>query len=329
MGGIIDGPRRFAEVVDRFAGSGDFDCVLAVSTAHPPAHTAERVEGLLALRPHTPVLHLWMAGDLGDEGLSMLRRAHRPVITEPRAAMKALAALLQPSWDAPPPQTVGHSVVEAPNTEHGAKVLASEWGLPVVEGGLAATAEEAVEIACRLGSPVAMKVSARGLIHKTEAGGVRLGVDGANSVHRAFDEIVDTVGDRVPNLVIDGVRVERMAAGFEVIVGLIRDRVFGPMVMLGPGGLGVEGIGLERLAPGALSEYAAMRLIGRVPGLGTALRRKARESVASLALLLASASSAFAQTDLEAMEMNPVAWTDDGWKILDIVMMSSRAEGEA
>jgi len=136
MGGIIGGPGRFAEVVDRFAESGDYDCVLAVSTAHPPAHTVERVEGLLRLSQTVPIVHLWMAGDVGSAGLEMLRAADRAVITEPRAAIRALAGLGRLSEEAPeqPPAPAMRPLRPVPRTEHEAKEVLTSWSLPVVEG---------------------------------------------------------------------------------------------------------------------------------------------------------------------------------------------------
>ncbi len=328
MGGIIGGPGRFARVVDLFAASGDFDCVLAVSTAHPPAHTVERVRGLLELDPPVPVIHLWMAGDVGGEGLEMLRTADRAVVTEPRAAMRAMAALPMTAEN-PMVRTRRSSIrVDVPPTEHAAKELLAAWNLPVVEGGLAMNADEAVAVAARLGGPVAIKVSSAALTHKTEAGGVRLGVAGDEAVRRAFDEIVEGVGTAHPGIPIDGVRVERMAGGFEVIVGLFDDPVFGAMAMVGPGGVGAEGMGLERFAPAPMSTRASAALIGGVPGMLTALGRLGPGVADELAGLVSMASEAFAGTDLAAMEMNPIAWSKDGWHILDVVVVSGRAEGE-
>ncbi len=329
MGGIIGGPGRFAEVVGLFAASGDFDRVLAVSTAHPPAHTVERVRGLLELDPPVPVIHLWMAGDVGAVGLQMLRDAGLPAVTEPRAAMRAMAAMLQRA-ESPVVRRTDRSPsrIDVPPTEHAAKELLASWDLPVVDGGLATDADEAVAIAARLGGPVAIKVSSPALTHKTEVGGVRLGVEGPEAVRRTFDEIVHAVTTALPETSIDGVRVERMAGGFEVIVGLFDDPVFGPMAMIGPGGVGAEGMGLERFAPVPMSATASATLIGRVPGLSAALKRLGPRVADDLASFVSMASEAFAETDLAAMEMNPMAWSKDGWHVLDVVMVSGRVEGE-
>jgi acyl-CoA synthetase (NDP forming) len=162
MGGIIGGSGRFSEVVDRFARSGEYDMVLAVSTAHPPSHSAERVEALLDLESLVPILQLWMAGDQAAEALGVLRQARVPVTEEPRVAIRALAGLARlANWSAPG---------EVQPIDGGFE----EWGLPLVEGAMARTADEAITFAESLGYPVVVKVVSGGLAHKTEVGGVRV-----------------------------------------------------------------------------------------------------------------------------------------------------------
>ncbi len=325
MGAIIGGPGRFAQVVDRFAASGDFDGVLAVSTAHPPAHTEERVAGLLALEPSVPVAHLWMAGDVGAAGLDTLRAAGHPVTTEPRAAMRALAGLgrLATGRFEPASTPASAPVSTVPSTEHEAKQLLASWGLPIVEGGLAHDATEAAELAERLGGRVVMKVVSPDVMHKTEAGGVVLGVSGANQAREVFDRIMTAVSSRRPDARIEGIRVERMQVGVEVIVGAVVDPVFGPTAVLGLGGVAVEGLGAERFAPAPLTSDQALRMVTRVMGLTTMLERShaGDQAAVELAGLVAETSRRFAASGLGQLEMNPVTWTGERWEILDAVMV--------
>jgi succinyl-CoA synthetase beta subunit len=217
--------------------------------------------------------------------------------------------------------------IDVPDSEHEAKDLLARWGLPVVPGGLATTAQEASELAERLGGAVAMKASVAGLTHKTEVGGVRLGVVGSDAARSAFSDLSETVLAHRPGTTVRGVRVEAMASGFEVLVGFVRDPVFGPMAMAAPGGVGAEGMNMERFVPAPLVEASAERLIGRVPGLGAALNRLGPHVSGRLVRIVARASEIFVDTDLKAMEMNPIAWSDGRWQILDVVMTSGRAEG--
>lgn len=322
MGAIIGGPGRFAQVVDRFAGSGDYDVVLAVSTAHPPAHTVERVEGLTALEPPVPVIHLWMAGDVGSEGLRMLTEAGMPVVTEPRAAIRALAGLAAGATAGFERHSDpgGEPVDRVPATEHEAKELCSAWGLDVVEGGLAATADEAAAMADRLGGRLVVKISSPDVVHKTDVGGVVVGVEGGEAVRRAAAELTEraaALGART-----DGVRVERMRTGVEAIVGMVRDPVFGPMALVGLGGIAVEGLDAERMSPAPLHPATAVRLVRSIPGLTTALGRTGDpdRAVDGLARMVVETSRRFVASGLSEIEMNPVVWTGERWEILDAVM---------
>lgn len=332
MGGIIGGPGRFARVVDSFAWSGDYDCVLAVSTAHPPAHTVERVEGLLALDPPVPVVHLWMAGDVGEAGKQLLTGADRPVTIEPRVAIRALAGMCRLAGmgfdSVPVPEPV--PIVDPPRTEHEAKGLLAAWGLAVVEGGLATTPDEAAELASRLGGRLAVKVSSPDIAHKTDIGGVALGIEGREDCRAAYARIVAAVGALRPDAVVEGVRIERMRVGVEVIVGMIFDPVFGPMALISLGGVAAEGLGGERFALAPVASTQALRMVVGIPGLDTTLRRAGDDGRAAggLAGLLVEVSRRFVASGLGELEMNPVVWVDGRWEILDAVMVARRAERE-
>lgn len=121
------------------------------------------------------------------------------------------------------------------------KDILSAYGFKIPKGALAASAEEAVEIAERIGYPVTMKIVSPHVIHKTDFGGVQLNLHDADSVEDAFDLMVLKMSKRVPGAVIEGVYVEEMVGkGLEVIIGMNRDPQFGPMLMFGLGGIFVE-----------------------------------------------------------------------------------------
>ncbi len=152
------------------------------------------------------------------------------------------------------------------NPQEGADAAAA-YGLPVPPSGLASTAEEAVELAGRLGYPVALKRVAPGVVHKADAGGVAVGLDGANAVREAFARVVGPGEQGF---------VQRMAPpGLEVIVGGKRDPQFGPLLLFGLGGIYVEvlrdvSVRLAPLGPEEAREMvletAAGRLLSGVRG---------------------------------------------------------------
>jgi acetate---CoA ligase (ADP-forming) len=111
----------------------------------------------------------------------------------------------------------------------------------VPEGAAAASAEEAVAAADRIGYPVAMKIISPDISHKSDVGGVRINIGGPEAIRDAFDLMMLRIRRRAPEARLAGVYVEKMAApGREVILGMNRDPQFGPMLMFGLGGIFVE-----------------------------------------------------------------------------------------
>lgn len=325
MGGIIGGPHRYGEVVDAFARSGDYDLVLAVSTAHPPAHTEARVESLLAFDPPVPVVHLWMAGDVGAHGLAALRNAGAPVTEEPRAAIKALAGLTaaaRPRPESPRPAD-SLPIPPGPHTEHAAKRIVASWGITVVEGDTAATAAEAQEVAERIGYPVVVKVSSADIVHKTELEALRLGLSDGPAVTAAFDEVTAAARRAAPAAQLEGVLVERHVAGPEVIVGAVRDETFGPMVLVGIGGVMAEVLDDVRMAPAPVAAAHVRQMLGSLAGrrLLTEPRRGTPADLDVLAdLVEALGSRVGADPSIRSVDLNPVVWSGTDWLVLDALI---------
>jgi len=146
----------------------------------------------------------------------------------------------------------------------GKKVLAA-LGLKVPAGDLARSVEEAVNIASRIGYPVATKAQAAKLEHKTEAGGVVLGVANADEVRKVWMTLHENVQRAQPGLKLDGVLVEAMSPrGLELVVGARRDPRWGPVLMVGLGGIWVEALGDVRLMPPDLSEDEIVVELGKL-----------------------------------------------------------------
>ncbi len=305
MGGIIGGPGRFAEVVDGFAGSGEYDLVLAVSTAHPPAHTTERVRSLLDLKPGVAVVHLWMAGDQAARGLQTLIDAGAPVTEEPRAAIRALAGLTGLAKSGEPAEM---APIDGP---------VEGWGLPLIDGVVAVTAGEAVAAAEGLGFPVVVKLVSPGLAHKTEIGGVRVGVEDADAVIRAFEEVV--AAGKTAGLDVDGARIERFRAGLEMIVGAVDDPVFGPLVSVGLGGVFTELVGDVVFAVAPVDESGAMAMLDRLSGRAAldGFRGAPPADVGELTRLISVVSRALIGSGAGEVELNPLIWDGLEWVAVD------------
>jgi acyl-CoA synthetase (NDP forming) len=126
-------------------------------------------------------------------------------------------------------------------TEVEAKEVLKQAGISVVETRLATSRDEAVSISQQLGFPVVLKIASSDVVHKSDAGGVKLGLETAEQVGKAYDEIMAAIKKAYPQAKIQGVSVQKMARpGVEVIVGMSKDAQFGPVLMFGLGGILVE-----------------------------------------------------------------------------------------
>lgn len=136
----------------------------------------------------------------------------------------------------------GQDVQDGTLSAHQAARLLGEIDLPMCRGSLAQSGREAGDLADALGYPVAMKVSAAALPHKTEAGGVALDLGDRQSVAAAYEQIMDRCSREVARDQIEGVLVQEMVSGpgFEISLGLKRTDTFGPVLMVASGGIYVE-----------------------------------------------------------------------------------------
>ncbi|MEA4811993.1 MAG: acetate--CoA ligase family protein [Anaerolineaceae bacterium] len=137
-------------------------------------------------------------------------------------------------------QQIALSGPKAFGEEETRKVLQA-YQIPVVPGGLARNAAEALAVASRVGYPVVLKISAEGILHKSDSGGIILNIKNSEELNAAYDGLMRHITEIAPQAQIYGAMVEKMAAkGQELIIGVKHDATFGPMVLFGSGGVLVE-----------------------------------------------------------------------------------------
>jgi len=199
-----------------------------------------------------------------------------------------------------------------------AKGLLKAWGLAVPRGGLARTSAEAQSLARGIAGPVAMKASSPDLLHKTEAGVVRLGVKNAQEVEKAYAEIVEKASAWNPDARLDGVLVEEMIAGDfrEVIVGVRQDLRFGPVVTFGLGGIFVEALRDFAVCPAPLTVEQAREIIQKIRGyrILTAFRSRPAADVEALARVMCQVGdlALIWQDRISELEINPLFVLPEG-----------------
>jgi acetyltransferase len=149
-------------------------------------------------------------------------------------------------------------------SEMESKAILRAFKVPVAQTMVARTATEALLLAEQIGFPVAMKVDSPDLQHKSDAGGVRLNIQNAPAVRNAYHDIIDTVQKRHPSAKINGVSIEPFLShpnGRELMIGVFRDPIFGPVITFGAGGFDVEIFSDRSVALPPLNKFLAKDLI--------------------------------------------------------------------
>ena len=183
-------------------------------------------------------------------------------------------------------------------------------GVPTTDTRLARSRDEAIALAKAIGFPVVLKIVSADIVHKSDAGGVKLGLGGEAAVGKAFDEILAAAKAKHPGSEIDGVSVQTMARpGVEVIVGVSRDQQFGPVLMFGIGGTMVELLQdvSFRIAP--ITRRDAKEMIRDIKGFPMLDGYRGSEPVNLEALediLLKVSELAAGTAQIGQMDLNPV-----------------------
>jgi len=213
------------------------------------------------------------------------------------------------------------------------KKLLKAIGIDVAIPETATSADDAVEIAARMGFPVALKVLSPTVSHKSEVGGVELGLKSAHEVHSAFDRIRDNLASRAPDARFEGVAVQPMAApgGVELIAGVNRDDRYGPMVIVGLGGILVEVMRdtALRLAPLSAGDARAMLAELRGAAMLRGVRGQAPSDLDAIVNLLVKLSEfAIAHPEVREMDLNPVSVYARGLAVLDARVLVGSSESK-
>lgn len=212
----------------------------------------------------------------------------------------------------------GRNLLTAPE----AREVCEAYQVPVPKEGLATAVEEAVRLAREIGFPVALKVVSPDIVHKTEAGGVLLGLANARAVRQGYRTIMANAWHYKADATIAGVQVQQMATGgHEVIVGVTADPAFGPVVMFGLGGVFVETLQdtTFRLAPTTRTE--ALRMLDEIRGaaiLGGVRGQTPvnREALATLIVRISELAADF--PELTEIDLNPVVASESGATAVDV-----------
>ncbi|MBI4302490.1 MAG: acetate--CoA ligase family protein [Chloroflexi bacterium] len=206
-------------------------------------------------------------------------------------------------------------------TEVEGKELLQEWGIITNITRLARSEEEALSLAHEIGLPVALKIVSPSIIHKSDSGGVMLGLSSAEEVIQGFREILRGVKAKEPEANIIGVSVQSMARpGIEVIVGMFKDAQFGPVIMFGLGGIFVEILKDVSLRIVPITRRDAQEMISEIKAYPILQGYRGQEAAHIPTLediLLKVSAMAEANPEIKELDINPIFAYSDGAVAVD------------
>jgi acetyltransferase len=278
---------RYAQALEVVLADSGVDAALVVLTPQAmtePTATAAAVVAAAKQSPK-PVLAAWMGGPSVREGISRLMAGRMPTYDTPLAAVRAFTNMVEYAknrdflYETPRDVPLAFSLDRAALrqrfesiaardhdvlSEGDSKDLLETYGVPTSRPVPAASAAQAVDVARQLGYPVVLKIHSPDITHKTDVGGVVLNLKSDEEVAASFEQITTAARTLRPDAWIEGVTVQRMittASGVELIVGVKRDPVFGPVIMVGMGGIAAELFQDRALELPPLNERLARRML--------------------------------------------------------------------
>jgi len=335
------GYARFAHLV---AQSSLVDGVVVVVTARRSAFLEDDLPKLRELKKDSrkPVF-MWTYTLPADRSIEILNEAGYPLFTSAigcARTMRAMAdyrSMREQTLLRPPAMPASHpnrakvrAALAAGGTvltEWQARALLESYGIGDIAGALARSVGEAEAAANAIGRPVALKVQSADIAHKTEAGAVALNV-AVDDVRAAYNRVLANAIRHAPTARIEGVLVQAMApVGREVILGVNRDPCWGPLLMVGLGGVLVEAVRDVVLAPVPLDRDAALALLRRLKGaavLGPYRGKPAADTEALTDLMVKLSQFALDHADdIAEIDLNPVIvhGKDDGVSLVDALII--------
>lgn len=337
--------QRFANALQVLGGAPTVDAALVLLTAQAATDSMTVARAIIGATRgfRIPVAAAFVGGPRVAPGAASLEDAGIPCYPFPERAVAALAGMALSAErrqrpapapaPAPPPSATTLAAAlgtgDGPLGAHDLAPLLAAYGIALAPTRIAKTPEDAASAAAELGFPVAVKLVSPDVTHKTEVGGVRLGLADAGAVADAAREVLARVRAARPRARVEGVLVQAMVSGGrELLLGAVRDPQFGPMVVVGFGGIYVEVLRdtAARLAPVTAAEAREMLGELRMAPLLGGVRGQAGVDLAALAGAVSAFSRLVADVGaLREIELNPLMAGPDGTIAVDARAVVGRA----
>jgi acetyltransferase len=347
-------PDQYADCLQILLADENADAALVILPPPPMYHTEEVADLLIPIiqASEKPILIALLGSELTKEAARQFQRANIPTYTFPEQAASVLGILAkraeylaQFNGRVDPQErieTTGQATkvsihpderFDKLSASHGAtqptspEELVSVYGIPTAPMKLATSAEEAVSIAREQGYPLVMKIASPDILHKSDLDGILLGLENRGAVRIGYERLIERVATARPNAKIEGVHLQRQVPqGQEVIVGMVRDPQFGPLVMFGSGGVEVEGLKDVAFALGPLTQAEAESLMRRTWAgrkLDGYRNIPPADKSAVVDALIKLSHLANEHPEIVEIEINPLRVLDKGAVAIDIRVQSA------
>ncbi len=340
-------PERYQQAIDICLADPDIDGAIVILTPQAMTRPTEVAEAVIQSveKSKKPVMTSWMGGAQVAAASELFNAARVPNFSTLENAVDAFSylsrynrnqrLLLQTpgrlSSEQEPPDSEGARLIiqgvlteqRKILTEPESLAILTAFRIPTVRNAVAHSANEALVIAESIGFPIAMKVLSTDISHKSDAGGVRLNINSAHEVRGAYRQLIDGVMAKLPDVHISGVTIEKMyrsSNGRELMIGIINDPVFGPVISFGSGGTAVEIMGDSAISLPPLNHRLATDLIHRTKVsrlLGEFRNMPAVNMDQLVDVLLGVSAMACELPWIQEMDINPMIMDENGIVAVD------------
>ncbi len=339
-------PARYETALRACLQDPGVDGVLVMLSPQAMTDGMACAEAVIALAEQSdkPVMTCWMGGTLLAEAKQLFATRHIPGFNSPESCIEGFAFLAahyhnqqllmqvpdsipahrEPELDGP--RQILHTALAEQRqllniTE--SKAILDAFSIPVTRSINCDTVDAALDAAASLGYPVAMKILSPDISHKSDAGGVRLNIADAQALRTTYADMIDQIHTRLPEANITGVTIETMyrpVHGRELMVGVIRDPVFGPVISFGSGGINVEVMHDRALALPPLNTFLIHKMISqtRVAGMLRQYRNVPAIDMNALVAVLHRVSDLVCELpEIISLDINPLIADENGIIALD------------
>ena len=318
---------RYFDALKILSEDKNIGAIMVMLTPQMMTQAEETAKTIASFIRKKPIISVFIGGKTVKKGIEFFKKKNLVNFDFPEDAVGVLDLMFLGNKSKKSEKSAGRPEAELkmlgfPETQ---KILA-EQGIRIPGMFLKTKEELTANFGKFKGEPLAMKVVSSRIVHKTEAGGVKINLKNIEEALRAWDEITESARIKIPGAEIEGMVVQPMARGKEVIIGMKRDRIFGPTILFGLGGIFAEAIKDISMRVAPISE-ADKQMVKEIKGykiLNGLRGDKAVDFKKIEELIVAVSHLSLSRPDIIEIDLNPVMVTDSGATVVDARIMTAK-----